>query len=141
MPFHAYPPAASRRCCWAGAGQKPTLEVLLRAQHVLVVTVWYSRVKYLEVLMRAQQVSCEGTLKCLSPFCRCGTHLRLDKLKKRKMGFSFWAEILVAPLIATTNVDKCNRRQTRKANGLGYIECPSFCRQIGQSPSTSYTNE
>ena len=35
--------------------------------------------------------------------------------------FSFWEEKLVAPLIATPNVDKCNRRQTRKVKGLGYV--------------------
>ena len=33
--------------------------------------------------------------------------------------FSFWEEKLVAPLTATPNVDKCNRRHTGKAIGLG----------------------
>jgi hypothetical protein len=32
-----------------------------------------------------------------------------------------WEEKLVASLIATPNVDKCNRRQTRKAKKLGYM--------------------
>jgi hypothetical protein len=32
-----------------------------------------------------------------------------------------WEEKLVVPLIATPNVDKCNRRQTRKTKELGYM--------------------
>jgi hypothetical protein len=32
-----------------------------------------------------------------------------------------WEEKLVVPFIARPNVDKCNRRQTRKATELGYM--------------------
>jgi hypothetical protein len=34
-----------------------------------------------------------------------------------------WEEKLIAPFIATPNVDKCNRRQTRKGKELGYMLC------------------
>jgi hypothetical protein len=61
--------------------------------------------------------------------------------------FPLGEEKLVVPLIATPNVDKCNRRQTRKATELAYMlraeylcknECCSFCKQLGQCPSTNY---
>jgi hypothetical protein len=32
-----------------------------------------------------------------------------------------WEENLLAPPIATPNIDRCNRRQTRKAKELGYM--------------------
>jgi hypothetical protein len=58
-----------------------------------------------------------------------------------------WKENLVAPLIATPNVDKCNRRQTRKGSrGRLHAICLIlmqnkyyyFCKQLGRTPSTIY---
>jgi hypothetical protein len=58
-----------------------------------------------------------------------------------------WEEKFVAHLIATPNVDKCNRRQTRKVNRarlhatreiLMQNEFYSLCKQLGQNSSTNY---
>jgi hypothetical protein len=45
--------------------------------------------------------------------CACGHCL--------KALLFLWEEKLFTSLIATPNVDKCNRRQTRKAKELGYM--------------------
>ena len=61
-----------------------------------------------------------------------------------------WEEKLVAPLIATPNVDKANRRQKeigKKATlqatrviQLAERNTILFCKQIGQCPSTNYAS-
>ncbi len=61
-----------------------------------------------------------------------------------------WEEKLVAPLIATPNVDKAveDKNGRQKSYATGYT-CNSrshkgiiilFCKQIGRSPSTNYAS-
>jgi hypothetical protein len=73
---------------------------------------------------------------------------RICKFSMRRI-FS-WEEKLVAPLIATPNVDKAvedkNGRQKSYATGYTCNLCLQkgitilFCKQIGQSPSTNYAS-
>jgi hypothetical protein len=55
-------------------------------------------------------------------------------LKLAKSYVFLWEEKLVAPLIATPNVDKCNRRQTSKAKELGYMLHVSYLYKTNTIP-------
>jgi hypothetical protein len=60
-----------------------------------------------------------------------------------------WEEKLVVHLIATPNIDKCNRIHARKGqkdyatcylhNSYAEMNIIPFCIQIGQSPKTNYS--